>query len=220
MDDYAEALKVVRYLHTTRELGITIECKDLQFHVYCDASHQVHSDAAGHTGYLIGFGENCSYLHARSGKQKMYALSSTDAEICAMTESLKMIVWLRELLSELNICEKTQVVLYQDNQAVVKLTSEDGDAKRTKHMLSRLNYCKDLVRRGVVVVRKVATEVMRADVLTKPLHGKSFMEHRAFMMNLEYIEDVKDKSTEADDNSRRQKSKAIRFKKFLKYGRK
>ena len=117
VDDFKEALKVCRYLKTTRDLGITIKCNDLQLHVHCDASHQVHANTAGHTGYVIGFGSSMSYLHARSGKQKMESLSSTDAEIYAMTECTKTVKWMRNLLSELDLTPLRPIILHEDNAA-------------------------------------------------------------------------------------------------------
>ena len=78
-EDLKKAERILYYLVYTRDLGITIRCEGLQLKCLCDASYGVHDDGRSHTGYIITLGETRSYLHARSGKQKLTATSSTDS---------------------------------------------------------------------------------------------------------------------------------------------
>ena len=73
--------RVIRYLMYTRDWSVVVRCSSLRLVAYCDASFASHSDGKGHTGYIIYMGNNLSYLHAASSKQKLASLSSTEAEI-------------------------------------------------------------------------------------------------------------------------------------------
>eukprot|EP01034_Spumella_vulgaris_P029580 gene29580-36654_t len=106
-----------RYLRGgTKHRGVRINCTGLDVRVICDASYQVHSDGKSHTGYIVTMGDNYSYVHSRSAKQKLTATSSTDAEVLAMVESLKQATWIRNILIELRICPRAIITLYQDNR--------------------------------------------------------------------------------------------------------
>jgi hypothetical protein len=129
--------RIIRYLDRTSKDGVTINCTDLQLHCSCDASYGVHTpdvNAKGHTGFLVGFGKNFSYIHARSGKQKVASTSSTDAEIVAMVDAIKLSVWLRDILAELDVTDLQQIVLQQDNMSAIQLVTEKPALKRTRHL--------------------------------------------------------------------------------------
>ena len=91
------------------DIGTIIHCTDLGIWAVCDASFGTHVDGKGHTGFFLALGERRSYVHGRSGKQKIGSTSSTDAEVLAMVEALKMAMWLRELLWELQVTKLQQI---------------------------------------------------------------------------------------------------------------
>jgi hypothetical protein len=180
--DMSEARKVCRYLRGTKDRGIHINCTSMQLHCLCDASHQVHMDGKGHTGFIIAMGEYFSYLHSRSAKQKLTALSSTDAEILAMVECIKMALWIRNILKDLHITPLRRIVVYQDNKSAIIMVDEDSKNKRSKHILTKITYARELKKLDVIRMQYLSTKRMVADMLTKPLHGEAFIEHRAALM--------------------------------------
>jgi hypothetical protein len=180
--DMREARKVCRYLAGTRDKGIEINCTSLQLHCVCDASYNVHADGKSHTGFILALGRNLSYLHSRSAKQKLTALSSTDAEVIAMAECLKQAVWMRNLLRELHITPLRSIVLYQDNKSDIIMVETDSKNKNSKHILSKVTYAKDLHRAGILDIEYLNTKDMPADMLTKPLHGEPFRLHRETLL--------------------------------------
>lgn len=187
--DVGHLMRIIRYLEKTREVGVYLNCDSLDLHCSCDASYAVHSpggDTKGHTGFVVGFGSNMSYLHGRSSKQKGAATSSSDAEIFALCEALKMCVWMRELIRELQITDLCQVTVQQDNKSVILMSTEATLNKNSKHVLTKLTYIKELVKRDVVKVVYLCTKDMTADVLSKPLHGASFYRHITNMMGLQW----------------------------------
>ena len=74
----------------------------MDIYAHCDASYGTHKDEKGHTGFILSIGDILSYLHARSAKQQMGSLSSTDAEIIATRTCCQMIKWAREILGEID----------------------------------------------------------------------------------------------------------------------
>jgi hypothetical protein len=178
--DWKYCMRVVRYLSDNQEIGITMHCTSLQVRIWADASYAAHGDGKGHTGYIIYLGD--SYVHARSGKQKLQGTSSTDAEIIAAVEAVKMAVWLREVLREMRISPLDHMILYQDNQSGLTMVSEQSKFKRSKHILTKIMYIRDLVTTGCIVAKHIVTDLMTPDVLTKPKQGDIFELHRKNMM--------------------------------------
>ena len=118
--DTQHVLRIVRYLENTKDVGMILHYKDLSLTIHCDASHLVHKQAGkGHTGFYVTLGSSQTYLHGRSGKQKLTAMSSTDAEIIAACDAVKFAMWMRNLLTELQITPLHQMTLLQDNQSAM-----------------------------------------------------------------------------------------------------
>jgi hypothetical protein len=182
--DWRYCLRVVKYLHDNQEIGLILHCTDLQVVIWADASYAVHEDAKGHSGYILYMGD--SYLHSRSGKQKLQATSSTDAEVIAAVEAVKMAVWLREVLREINISPLNHMLLWQDNGAALTMFAEQSKFKRSKHILTKIMYVKDLITTGCIVSDHMGTDLMTPDVLTKPLTGKTFERHRGNLMGTKW----------------------------------
>lgn len=188
--DFEHLLRIVRYLEVTKDLGVHLNCESLDLRCSCDASYAVHTPNAntkGHTGFMIGFGENMSYIHARSGKQKAASTSSSDAEIIALSDAMKMCTWMQELIDNLKLDNpKSEIVVYQDNQSVIKMAAESSGTKHSKHLLTKLTYCADRVHRGFAKIEYMETGCMTADVLTKPQAGGLFYKHISKLMGLQW----------------------------------
>ncbi len=56
-------------------------------------------------------------------------------------------------------------------------------SKQTKHIKAKFFLIKDYYEAGEIDVRYCLTDVMWADVLTKPLQGQKFRDMRAFLQN-------------------------------------
>ena len=175
--DMSEAKRVIRYLRDTREKTLTIHCTSLDMVLICDASFGVHKDSKSHTGWAITLGDNQSYVTCKSAKQKLVALHSTDAEIIAMVDCLKTAIWLRNIIKEFDLTPLAPMLLLQDNKSAIIMTSETSKYKNSKHILVRIAFARQLHSLGVFTVRYTSTELMWADMLTKPLFGALFQRH-------------------------------------------
>ena len=147
--------------------------------VYVDASWAVHSDCPGRSGIVIMMA-GCS-VGAWSYKQKIITRDSTEAELVALSDSITQLMWYRRWLdAQGHIVEP--ITVYEDNGAVVKLMNDERKtAQRTKHLSVRLFYSHELQERGIIVLEWCSTDLMIADLMTKPLVGRKF---RKFTMLL------------------------------------
>lgn len=76
---------------------------------------------------------------------------------------------MRNLLKDFDEEQVQPTVIYEDNQSCIKLAIKDKYSKRTKHVSTKYNYVKDLSNTAITSYKYCPSEVMIADILTKPL---------------------------------------------------
>jgi hypothetical protein len=157
--------RIKNYLHKTQEIRIILHCEDLQIQISCDASFAMHADGKGHTGFILSLGH--SYLHARSGKQKFTATSSTEEEIIAAVDACKMAIWILEISRELDITELKPTNLLQGNKSCLIMVCDPSTFKRSKHLRTKVQYLRDLKKLGIITAENLPTADMVFDLLTK-----------------------------------------------------
>ena len=165
------AIKVVKYLKAAPKLGLKLSAgKGDQLSAYVDANWAGEPGAKrrSRTGIVIFYGEAAVYY--TTVLQKGVTLSSTEAEYVALSESSKVIVWLRRVLEELGIAQETTTV-FEDNAGTFKWASAHiaEDFRRSKHVDLRYHHVREQVREKTIKLVKVPTSGMVADFLTKPL---------------------------------------------------
>jgi hypothetical protein len=101
--------------------------------------------------------------------QATVALSSTEAEYMAVSEAVREVSWLRQLLSDLKCVQHEPTVIWEDNLQTILLASDPLHHARNKHIDVRHHYVRDKVTDGQVVLRHCPTGEMVADMFTKPL---------------------------------------------------
>ena len=77
-------------------------------------------------------------------------------------------------------------LIYQDNKSAMFL-EKNGKAsisKRTKHINVRYFFVKDKIANGEVVLEHGPTEVMWADINTKPKQGRAWIIFRSMLMGI------------------------------------
>ena len=85
-----------------------------------------------------------------------------------MSEGARELMWIRSLLLELEVCVGTSVV-YEDNQACIKLASSVGNYNRTKHIDLKYHHVNDLISKKLIKLDYVETNKNLSDMLTKAL---------------------------------------------------
>ena len=94
------------------------------------------------------------------------ALSSCEAELYALCEAAKEIMWLSQLLQELKV-NFTVPTLHVDNQAAIALSTNPVNHQRTKHIDIRWFFVREAIEAGKLKVVYINTADNRADFLTK-----------------------------------------------------
>lgn len=117
-----------------------------------------------------------------SKRQTVSALSSTEAELAALTEACREAIHLRRLLRELGEEQRKATVVQEDNQSCIALALAERRKHRTRHMGSRHRFIYDLSKDGTIALEWKQGSDMAADALTKPLGPTKFLQHRAAMM--------------------------------------
>ena len=108
----------------------------------------------------------------KSQLQKSIATSSTHAEIIALSDTAKRLVWLRTLLDEMGFRDLPPFPIYEDNQATLDLSQGKAVSNRTRHIPVRYFWTRELRDLGIIDFQKVHTLKNDADFLTKILTVK------------------------------------------------
>lgn len=127
-EHYTSAKRVLRYLQATKDLKLGCNRDEqLDLVAYSDADWASSYDRRSTTGYLIYVGGNLvSWL---SKKQSTFALSSTEAEIIAATETMRELLWIQNLLLSVKSSSQHQHFIVLVNQLLllhIHLVFTDG----------------------------------------------------------------------------------------------
>ena len=128
----------------------------------------------------MGRGATLSY----SRKLKLNTRSSTETEIVTADMFMPEMLWSLHFIRAQGYNAEC-VGLYQDNistQLLIK-NGKMSSGKRTKHIKAKFFFIKDRVDDGEIRVVDCPTEVMWADIMTKPLQGTAFRVMRAELMD-------------------------------------
>ena len=125
------------------------------------------------SGYAFILGSGA--ISWSSQLQKCMATSSTEAEYVAGSQSVKELIWLKRLTTEMRLnCEPT--TLFMDNQSAIRLVKNPEFHKRTKHIDVMYHFIREKFRGGFFELSYVPTENQVADIFTKVL-GSEKLQH-------------------------------------------
>ncbi len=178
-DTHWTAVKhVLRYLQATCNATIRYDRHETQLSdpsslvptAYCDADWGGNPDDRRLvTGYIFYM---CGGPFAWSSKaQSAVALSSCEAELTAISETVKQALYIRKLFELLQLSLKYPIRILNDNQSALKLANDRQQAylPRMKHYDIKLHHMRDAVAAGHISLHYCPTEHMIADMLTKAL---------------------------------------------------
>jgi len=170
--------RVLRYFDGTENIGLFLGKNDSDEHrliCYGDAAHGVHYNGKSHTGIVITHGRGA--IVAKSTKQKIVCRSSTESELVALSDASSLVYYELQFLQYLGVQVKF-ATMYQDNTSTITMAKNGKSSDRTKPIKLRYFFVKQFIDSGEFSVTHCPTEMMTADVLTKPLQGKLFREMR------------------------------------------
>ena len=212
---HGEAVKRIgRYLAGTADKGMllrpndsTLHCwthgslpkpADALFDCWVDASHAAEWNRASATddaataksrmGWVITFA-GCPMLWA-SKMQTEIALSSTEAEYIALSQSMREVLPVMALMKEAQarklpvnaVSPTVHCRLFEDNSGAIEIAKVPKMRPRTKHLNIKYHHFRSFVQDGSVSVHHVGTADQIADIFTKPLNLELFQKHRKALL--------------------------------------
>ena len=191
--NYKEAVKhICRYLQGVKGQGLTFQpTQELQLNCYVDAdfaglwTHKNDQDPVcvkSRTGYVFTLG-GCP-IQWSSKLQSDIALSTTEAEYIALSQAMRELLPLRQLLCKM--VQKTQLVggeniaikltVFEDNSGAIATTNAVKMTPRTKHIVVKYHFFKSHIgeESGIELV-KIDTNLQKVDIFTKGLDPEKFM---------------------------------------------
>ncbi|KAI0993879.1 hypothetical protein K3495_g14305 [Podosphaera aphanis] len=127
------------------------------------------------SGYIVMLGGGPVCWQSR--RQKSVSTSTAEAEYVALFEAAKQAIWVNQLITELHVENKLigdeGILLFTDNQSALSIAGGTNSAK-TKHIDVSYHFVRDCVRDKKINIKYIPTDMMLADLLTKPLsYGKA-----------------------------------------------
>ena len=177
------AYRVLRYLSRTADLGLVFGKANEgveALEAYTDASWGDSQESRRSvTGIIIKYRGNV--VHWVSKRQVTVALSSSEAEYMALSNTVQEILWFKMWLKDI-FDQDVVVPIYCDNQAAMRIAENENITQRSKHIDIRYHFIKDHIQSGDITLKWVSTEKQDADLLTKRMSTKRFEKLRDKMM--------------------------------------
>jgi hypothetical protein len=127
------------------------------------------------TGFFFKLANGIISWQSRS--QKTVALSSTEAEYMALSDTSRQAVWIKSVLDELGMSIGT-VPISGDNQGSIFISSNPVQERRSKHIDIRYHYVRDCIEEKKVAIFFVDGALNPADLFTKNLGETKFTSFR------------------------------------------
>jgi hypothetical protein len=206
------ALRVLRYLNGTRNLGLCYRANQEnaptnmlnadpkekvcfipreqngsiplnRLFAYADASNLDDYDTCRSTTGMLVFHHGLVSWGLRL--IKIILLSTTEAEYHALSETIKLIMYLREVLADIGSEQTVPTPVGEDNEGCLHLAVENRHAfDRTRHMAARRLWVIQGVKNKICEIKKCPTLEMLADFMTKPQPKDLFQLHRKSIMGM------------------------------------
>ena len=100
---------------------------------------------------------------------KTIALSSSDSEYMALSDTSREAIFVRGLLTAVGFFLQEPTDIYGDNNASIEFAKNPCAHHKSKHLDIRLHFIRQKIEEEVVTVKKIGTQDQIADIFTKAL---------------------------------------------------
>ena len=109
---------------------------------------------------------------------KSVVLSTTEAEYMALSEVVKVLKFIVQLLQVMNIEVELPITVHVDNVGAIWSTNNRTTSNRTKHIDIRTSFVKEYQEDGKIIIKFVKSEENEADIFTKNTTNVIFSNHQ------------------------------------------
>ncbi|KNZ49243.1 hypothetical protein VP01_512g7 [Puccinia sorghi] len=121
-----------------------------------------------------------------SKKQRNITMSSTEAELNALSDGVQENLWIKYLIEELWDQKMNPTQFHIDNQGLLEKLKNFGSNSKTKHLDIKIKNLRQMKNNNEIQVKLIPTEEMTADALTKPSNIDSLnrLREKCFMVKV------------------------------------
>ena len=154
-------------------------------------------------GYIIYF---CIIPVAwKSKNMKSVVLSTTEAEYVAVSEVVKEIKFLYQMLRSMEIKVTQPIKVQVDNVGAIWLANSSSVSERTKHVDLRAHFVRDMIKDQVIKIKLVKSAENDSDMMTKNQQEQHYMYARSKLVytvqEMNEKRDIQDEETRAMSES-------------------
>jgi hypothetical protein len=178
-------IKLMKYLNTTIKESLQLGGKDnkLILFAYSDASYVTDGDSRSQLGNCFFLTRDSGAIYSVSKKDNTVSHSSTESELKAIDMCTRTIIYLRNLLKELEFEQHEPTIIYVDNKSSMLLLETLKSSHKTKHINMRINFMREQIINRTIKLKFVPTEDQVADILTKALPKPTFEKFKNILLN-------------------------------------
>ena len=114
----------------------------------------------------------------RSKGMKSVVLSTTEAEYMALSEAVKELKFIVQLLQTMNTEVELPITVHVNNVGAIWLSNNRTTSDRTKHIDIRTSFVKEYQEDGKIIIKFVKSEENEADTFTKNTTNVIVHNHR------------------------------------------
>ena len=137
----------------------------------------------------------------KSKSMKSVVLSTTEAEYVAVSEVVKEIKFLYQMLRSMEIKVPLPIKVHVDNVGEIWLANNSSVSERTKHVDLRAHFVREMIKDQVIEINFVKSAENDSDIMTKNQQGQSMNAKSKLVYTVQEmnkkktIEDIEDEET-------------------------
>ncbi|GAB9476805.1 hypothetical protein Gpo141_00013862 [Globisporangium polare] len=179
------AQRVMTYLAGTQSDGLRFDLEEarkyenLQLELFVDADYANNRrDRRSITGFVLFC---CGQMiSSKSWKQALITESTCEAELVAANDGLHELIWIEQMIDELQF-KRTNSVVYCDNEAAICILKHPTRHRRTKHIAIKYLKNREVLKQRWIQLKRVASVDNVADMHTKPLPQPAFAKFKSLL---------------------------------------